>query len=322
MTLSDVMLFKPQFNQSVLERYVSPAEMTAFRQRITDQCEEAARYVVRQRQVLFDQIGTLVQEGLADQKPPFILQRTTDQKTEADYRATSLTGLANWLETNRTRFAVAKLPQVNAVIASLRQVKLQENRLKQELKMQFDSLEPVLAFDWLYIDDAKWIIELAAWCFFGLLANTIIKLIGAMRADDYRPREFCLIFPKAILAPVLALVVTALWASGLSESKINFANLPYLLVLFFLLGFATENLYGKIVGLADLIVTPTATLAQAKLEAAARESRYKYTTERVEKDDLPPPQTLSELETKLKQVAKSAYERGLVTQLAKEQEKP
>ena len=150
-----------------------------------------------------------------------------------------------------------------------------------------------------------------------MLANTIIKLIGAMRGDKYQPREFCLIFPKSILAPVLAMVITALWASGLSDSKISFTNLPYLLVLFFLLGFATESLYDKIVGLSELIVTPTAKVAEAKLEAAAKASRYLFTTPLTTVDDLPAPKTLDDLATNLKTVAKSAFERGIVSQLSK-----
>jgi len=317
-TLSDELLFKPQFCQRVLERYISPADMTEFKKGISDRCDEGARYAVRQRQLAFEQIGQLLQEGLANRKPPFILQKTADQKTESDYRFAALTNLTLWLETNKVGFAVTRRPDVDAAIALLHQLKAREDKLKRELEMQISCLKPVLAFDWLYIDRSRWIIELIFWCSFGVLANTIIKLIRVGREGKYNANEFCLIFPKAILAPVLALVITALWASGLSESKINFTNLAYLLVLFFVLGFATENLYEKIVGLADLVVTSSATASQARIDAAARESRYTYTTTNITANDLPIARTLTDLESKLSKVTRAAFERGVVSRLAKD----
>ena len=98
-TLSDELLFKPQFCQWVLERYVSPADMTEFKKGISDRCEEMARVAIRKRQITLGQIAALAQGELDDQTLPFILQKTSDQKTEADYRFTSLTNLSLWLQT-------------------------------------------------------------------------------------------------------------------------------------------------------------------------------------------------------------------------------
>jgi hypothetical protein len=323
--LSEEILFEPVFCQSFLERYISPADLAEFKQSVKARCEETARLAVRQRKLVFAPIPAFLSNALNHipvSQHPHLWQPGAD-RTETDYRMTRLADLRHWLETATNGLAADRRGEWQGLVNALQRQEQRETNLESTLETEIFCLEPVLAFDWLYLDKYAWVFEMFVWCWVGVLANTIIKLIESMRGKrEYDPNEFCLLFPKAVLAPVLGMVVTALWSSGLSESQINFANLPYLLVFFFALGFATESLYDKIVKLTELIVSRAATPSEERLAAAAAQSRYKFITRAVDVGDVPPPRNLNELESKLAAVAGAAFERGVVSRSARNEPTP
>jgi hypothetical protein len=322
--LSGEILFEPEFCQSALERYIPPADFAEFKQSVKARCDETARLAVRQRKLVFAPIPVFLSNALSHlpvSQHPHLWQPGAD-RTETDYRMARLDDLRGWLESNTNGLAADRREEWQRLINSLQRQAQREANLESALETEIFCLEPVLAFDWLYLDNYAWAFELFVWCWVGVLANTIIKLIESMRGKrEYDPKEFCLLFPKAVLAPVLGMVVTALWSSGLSDSQISFANLPYLLVFFFALGFATESLYDKIVKLTELLVARAATPSEERLAAAAQ-SRYKFITRAVDVGDLPPPRNLKELESKLAAVAGAAFERGVVSRSARNEPTP
>ena len=245
--------------------------------------------------------------------------------TDADYLRIILPDSIAWLKRELNGRSPSFIPPekrviVESIISSLEAQDLRETKSRRDLAEQVTGMKPVLSFDWMLIDDARWIFEVIFWCLFGVLAKTLIRLIAVGRLSDndpkaYNPTEFLLFIPKAVLAPLLAVVVVSWWATGYSEAKINFANLPYLLVFFFSLGFMTESIYSKLADLGQLIVGQSVAASEAKMSAASQQAIYQFRSPAVDTGSTAtgPVNTISQLADAAKAVTASALERGIVT---------
>lgn len=313
--ISEDARYRCYYRDDILDRFFARNTVNEWKQRMDEKGAALREEALCHRQPLLLALRDFIQTSLGEQA---ILTEgwTTGTNAECHLLSVNLLLVSNWLEKQRDLLH----PDRQKILDEfLRQVEAQDRRetaLRQRLVAEIAGLQANLSFDWLFIDGWKWIIEVFFWCTFGVLANTFITLIYATREGRYDPKEFLLVVPKGALAPVLALVIISWWATGLSESKINFVNLPYFLVLSFSLGFVTESLYVKIKDLGNLIVGPSATVSTAKLEAAAKRDVYKFVHPTVSLETLPPAPNLEILRQQLRLAAKAGIERGLVAQLS------
>ena len=172
-------------------------------------------------------------------------------------------------------------------------------------------LQPLFSFEFLYHEGSGWIIELVFWTWFGVLASAMAGLFDAIKLDNYKPQVFALTIPKLLLAPVLALVVVALWAAGFTETKVSLSNLPFFLAVAFALGFGHDRVIRLIRSFVKGVLGGLAfsTKRLAEQERQMRPYRSKYDL------DVPTalPSTISELRRRAKDVAKAEMEKSLVS---------
>ncbi|MEM9381037.1 MAG: hypothetical protein AAGB93_13885 [Planctomycetota bacterium] len=161
--------------------------------------------------------------------------------------------------------------QIDWEIESLRARVALEDQQRTRMKAQVGALDPPLTFRWLYHRQSGWIFEVAFWTIVGLLCNTMIALISASKTGGYRPELFLLLFPKLAIAPVLSIVIVALFSSGNGQYEISVLNLPMFLVLAFILGFASEGLYDKIRDISNVIL-PSVAIDEGQLASERRRS--------------------------------------------------
>ncbi|MDP2136738.1 MAG: hypothetical protein Q8J74_02685, partial [Candidatus Didemnitutus sp.] len=168
------------------------------------------------------------------------------------------------------------------------------------------------SFDWLKIEDAQWVWEVVAWTVFGFLANTLISLFKHCRERTYSADEFLLIFPKLVLAPLLSVVVVALWSSGISTAPINYLNLPVFLVFAFSLGFCTEQLYVAVKDITGWFISRFVKVSEDRVAELAKSVPYVFVNP-PPAASVPPPANLKQLRERIDSVAKAEFERGTVT---------
>jgi len=58
--------------------------------------------------------------------------------------------------------------------------------------------------------------ELVAWTIIGVLMNVSVTLSRTVQTRNYDPELFLLTFPRLFTAPIMAIVVVALFAAGLT----------------------------------------------------------------------------------------------------------
>ena len=307
--------FRCYYRDDILDRFFARNTVNEWKQRMDEKGTALRDEALLHRATLLGAVQEFVQNTLGEQA---ILTRGWTTGTNAGYNLLSinLPLVTTWLEKQDEALQPAKRGILSEFISQLKAQNKTEVEQRNRLVAEINGLKDKLSFDWFFIDSWTWIIEVFFWCSFGVLANTFITLIYAIREGRYDPKEFLLVVPKGALAPVLALVIISWWATGLSESKINFVNLPYFLVLSFALGFVTENLYVKIKDLASLLVGSSATAAAAKLEAAQQHDVYHYVHPNVSPAALPPASNLDTLREQLRNAAKAGMERGIVAQLS------
>jgi hypothetical protein len=306
---------RPIYNLALLQRFASKASIAEISQRIEQKRQFLSQSLVRLRREALVPVMQANQTALLwNPPPPGILAKAPEKATDDDFARADLGAIDRWLAqqapgikapANRSIFTVAR--------DGVRECDEIERRYRDELKQEAQALQPVLSFCWLYTDCGWWIVEVMFWSFAGVLANTIIALILACRAHRYSAEEYTLVLPKVFLAPTLAVVFVALWTTGFTESQINYLNLPYFLVFSFLLGFATESLYTKLRDLVSLVVTPSATLSEERLQEAAKDVPYPWIHNLEQAGATPAPKNLQELEAKAIAVAKAQAERATVT---------
>ncbi len=308
--------FKPFFLEGELERFFSKAQINDLEKRLGDKAAELSQRELERRRSVFLPAIQATKELLPGYNPPGVLGRDTAKVTDEDLLREDLSILIPWLTNNPGRFA----PENRALFQELAQqfiaLDLAEERIREQLRAESAALKPPLPFGWLFTEGAWWTIEVLVWSFLGVLANSIIGLILACRRSAYAPSEFVLVIPKIFLAPLLAFVIIAFWSTGFSESKITYLSLPYFLVMSFLLGFVTEGLYEKLRDLANLVVTPAATVSEQKVQDATRDEPYRFQNPTVRPGDQPPPRTLDEVRDQLRSVVKARLERSVVARTA------
>ena len=186
-----------------------------------------------------------------------------------------------------------------------------------EIYQNLPFLRPELSFQWLYHEDMGWIWELVAWTVIGVLINSLLGVQKAMQKDrllpddqknHYDPGVYMTVFPQILYAPILAIVVIAMFAAGLTESGILVVNLPYFLVLSFALGFGNERVV-RIVKTGIKAVLGGMTFSKERLaEEAALAARYRaqYSEGRILYGTKP--KSLKEVRQRASSVAKSSME--------------
>jgi hypothetical protein len=313
---------RPIYSMALLERFCSKASIAQISERLEQKRQFLSGSLLRQRRAALSPVMGLNQAALLwEGTPPAILGLSPDKATDEDFATADLGSMLLWLSNrvdtlkepgNRRAFLTA--------IEGLKESAARETRYQDELLREMDGLLPNLSFGWLYTESGWWVFEVLFWSFAGVLANTIIGLILACRARTYNAEEFTLILPKIFLAPALAIVFVALWTTGFSEAQITYLNLPYFLVFSFLLGFATESLYTKLRDLVGLVVTPSATVSEPRLRAAAADVPYPWIHKLEEARARPAPASLQALEAKATAVALATAERATVAAAAQQPE--
>lgn len=308
--------FEPTFKEAVLQRFFSRQQIVEMEQRVREKAQSLSQSTLEIRRDTLLPVIAVVQNTLGTRGRPGLLGQDAAAVTDAELSRVRLGVLSAWLSNSVSSVAPEQKPVIQQLMAEVSLLDALENKTRHDLQTEVQELEPPLSFCWLYTECGWWVVEVLLWSFLGVQANTIIALIGACREGKYSPAEFVLFFPKILLAPLLALVVVAFWSSGLSESKISYLNLPYFLVFSFALGFVTEGIYEKLRELGRLIVTPSVTLSQTKLEDAARKTPYQYRTRNVTAADLPSANNFDELEKNISTVLKARAERAVVAATA------
>ena len=316
LTISDDGRFKTYYRDDILDHYFARNRVNEWKQRTDEKCLAFRQDAAMRRLLVLDSVRQFIRGSLENAAPPGGAWHVYTNFTVTNILWVELPSLTNWLGRQYSAVVPSKTNLLNELISQVAALHSDEERWRNHLKAEIASLKEHISFDWFRIHEWRWLVEVFFWCTFGVLANTFITLIFAARENRYDAREFLLVIPKATLAPVLAVVIIAWWATGLSESPINFANIPYFLILSFALGFVTENLYVKIKELGTLIVAPSATASAARMQAAARRDLYKFVHPKVDPGILPAAQTVPELSTQLRTVLKGALEHGIVTRVA------
>ncbi|HVT74446.1 MAG TPA: hypothetical protein VHD61_15040 [Lacunisphaera sp.] len=326
--ISDDGNFSFHFRDDILNRYFARDKINAWKQDQEEKGRRLSDEVLGRRKGLLRAAAHFVYTtfDLAMARTFFPNDPEGDTVSDANYRNAVLPEAAGWLNNELNGRSPSLIPPEKRVLAeSFRQALMREEArersLRETLAAQIAGLKPVLSFDWMLVSDAWWIVEVIFWCIFGILAKTMIRLIEVGRLPSgapggYDPTEFLLFIPKSVLAPLLAVVVVSWWATGYSEAQINFANLPYLLVFFFSLGFMTETVYKKLSDLGSLLVSQAATASAAKMGEAARQDVYKFRNPAADPANAGPVNTVAQLAAATKAVAASALERGVVTREA------
>ena len=324
--ISDDGRYDPFFFDGNLERFFSKVGILEFKEKLKFKTDEARKPATARRRKILRPIIKSVSEWLIDNSvvTPLSVRllnsiESQDDSSDDDIARYHLSDLARILivcDDCGVKFPPERGAAIREFAKQIAVLDEQEKLERADLIQEIKSLNTPLSFGWLYTEDALWVIEVTFWSFLGVIANTIIALILACRSDKYAPAEFVLVFPKIFMAPLLAVVVVALWSSGFSESKISYLNLPYFLVFSFLLGFGTEALYEKLRDLTALIVTPAATLSEKKVEEASRNVPYQYQTPDVKAGDLSPAHTLAEVEKNMSTAIKARLERSIVAHAA------
>lgn len=193
-------------------------------------------------------------------------------------------------------------------IAILARQGCDEAQTIQGMRNELLTLDYAVSFAFLDGTGAKWILHLIAWSLFGLFANSLAGLMKAVKNNSYNGLIFAFIYPKMLLAPLIAVVVVALVVYGLFTTQLNLANQPMFLVFAFLSGYASEKFNGILQDAAHGILA-SQKFDQKKLESAMSVARIPYPS--------PPklnekPETVSDFEKN----AALAADHAIVTTLA------
>lgn len=237
------------------------------------------------------------------------------EPSDDDYASSDLAAAIAWLEAKSGRlYSPLRSADLESILAALRALEADERAAVEELQREHRVLGSRLYFRWVYHEGAGWILEVAVWALAGMLCNTLIALIVLTYKGTYHAARFATVFPKLILAPLLAVVFTAMWSSGFTESGVTYVNLPYFLVTSFVLGYATEQLFSKLRDVVGVILG-SAGISEERLRMAGSLTPYTFVN--------PPesawaltPTNLPELREKAKRVARHELEKGIVAELA------
>lgn len=248
--------FVIQYDTGKMKKYFSPDSISEFRESLEKEAGASRKnYLQRRRDVLertrsyaWRAFGAGVSPDAASAPSPLnVAIQGGVVPSDGAFEQANLNDIAEWLRARLNKIDQAsRLATHQSLIASLERVEQEEQLERKRLESQIQALEPPLYFNWVYHEGAGWVLEISVWSIIGALANALIAVIRACSKGKYDPCRFVMLIPKLVLAPVLALVFTAIWAAGISQSGVSFLNLPYFLVWAFVLGFGTEQLFSKL----------------------------------------------------------------------------
>lgn len=330
------------FDDAQIRRHTSRQEGEDLKRSVVEKLEEYRKRALAKRQTELDRARHLIGLGLSTEarNGPGVLgcpclrearpvseiagavasmlevAAEVDRPSNEEYAATDLRAAATWLEDMKGQVdADLRGADLKSIVAALGALAQEEDEALAELKLRHRVAGSRLYFRWVHHEGAGWILEVSVWALAGMLCNTLIALIVLTYRGTYNAARFATVFPKLILAPLLAVVFTAMWSSGFTESGVTYVNLPYFLVFSFVLGYATEQLFSKMRDVVGVILG-TAGLSEEKLRMADSLTPYTFVN--------PPespwalvPTTVEELREKAKRVARHEVEKGIVTELAK-----
>lgn len=269
LTFKKLGVFNYQLNESALERFYDAQEVEAFKEKLADQVKVEKQKSLSQRLQLIQRFNVYVQlqssgfalDGLLDIQVKNQSDLAEIERVNLSYIKTRVKALQ---AQNDCSLAISACDsQSNYLYLSilsdeLDQLIAEDRKAKMYLKGLSQSLKPQLNFTWLYHPGFGWIFELVFWCWFGLISCHVICLIKNVKNKDYDANIFALVFPRILLAPIMAIVIVALLASGYTEYNQNLNNFPYFLVLAFILGFNTENVNAIISQVSNKLLQPIA----------------------------------------------------------------
>lgn len=282
--------FDIKFNDAVLYRFYETQKANEFKQHLTEKNKDLRELFIKKRIALVKQIEQVVTTVYPQERPIYIPTLDSPDLTFTVQRI-NLNVLADELAKLKPDFVTHAQANGNAgqknnvaesydyIVRQLKDLAAQEFEARKELIGSAEQdLQPQLSFLWLYHPGFNWILELVFWSWFGLFSCALVNLNKRCRENEYSAGEYCLLFPRIILAPVLGLVVVALISSGYAVQDQNLDNFPYLLMLFFFLGFASENVNLMIRDVANKIFRPVPA-HEAEPEHEASQAKHKQNDE-------------------------------------------
>lgn len=307
--------FTPSYDDSILGRFFAPVRIVEIKERIAAKSDAARRQTEVERRQLLVPLQRLVERGLTEQGPLEIIAHPPDHDSAVVWAGVNLDEIQRWLCERHDRFAPEKHPEVDDYLGALGRQTCRETARKTLLRRELQALDSSLSFSWLRIDGAYWVLEVAGWSVFGLLANTLITLFQHSRKRTYSADEFILLFPKLVLTPLVSVVAVALWCSGISDAPINHLNLPVFLIFAFSLGFCTEQLYVAIKDITAWFLSRFVKISEDRVAELAKNVNYAFANP-PPPAGAPPPENLKQLRARMDAVAKTEFERGLVAKLS------
>lgn len=255
-TLSSIGYMELNYKDAVLRRFFAPEKIGELKDELDKKLAAKRSAAFGRRKNLILQVAGFAHEYLCTSSTPRILQQAMvgrdfasacgathlENASDKNYQNADLVQLRDWLDSSSGQLRPGKQADEKYFAEGLSdQLKLEKNIVK-EITSEVGSLEPPVSFLWLYHPGFGWIFEVVIWSILGVLSNSLIAVMRTAKKGGYDSRQFILFVPKLVLAPVLSILFVALWASGFTESKVEYLNLPYFLVMSFVLGFASERL--------------------------------------------------------------------------------
>jgi len=260
-----------QYDETMLRRFFPDQRVKAVK-------ESADRFLKSKRNVLLEQRRTVLENAaeaaclhgdLRHSLPPRLLRRLMadedlkvfdDDGEEVAVRCGLTDNLASVSDTELAK------AQMNAIVDYLKlqigdaggqaKIYLQEalkgieahqkavNSVLEDVKARIRALEYDLDFQWLGSEGATWIVHLIVWSWLGLVANTLIGAMKALKENTYSGVIAVFFFPKLILSPLVAIPVIATIAYGITDVNLRLSNQPMFLLVAFSSGFASEGFNG------------------------------------------------------------------------------
>ncbi|UAA37550.1 hypothetical protein KIH87_12600 [Paraneptunicella aestuarii] len=265
--------FDLRFNDNALFRFYDDVKINAYKQSFEAKNNDLKKHFLKQRAMLMKKVTAIVQRVNVANNLVYMPDLDGSDlasvltSVDIDSLRTELEAVADNTDFKSIPDGQQLSKELKHAIGLLGSLSEQELKARKEMMISaHEELRPQLSFLWLYHPGSMWIVELVFWSWFGLFSCSLVNLNKVCRERRYTASEFSLMFPRIILAPVLGMVVVALISSGyaMQDQKLN--NFPYLLMLFFFLGFTSENVNLIIRDMANKLFRPVASHADHPMD--------------------------------------------------------
>lgn len=324
--------FAVVYDDAELARFFAPEKIGEIKRTIDEKAERLrSQGLSRRRQLLIGHWAFMRQRVSTVGAPGWFANDPESRKAEAktimavdseknvsdeDLKSTHVVSLRAWIENQDSKISGRHREQYRGILAQQQALIDEEDGYRALLVREINGLKPVLNFDWLYHEDAGWVLEVVVWSIIGAMCNTIAGLIMSCHKGKYDPCKFVQAFPKMLLAPVLAVVAIAVWSSGFSKSPITFLNLPYFLLTAFILGFSSTRVLALLRTTTNMVLAG-AELSEEKIFEAGKKSAYEPFNPYVARESLPKPRTLRDVASNAAAIAKHSVEAAVVNTLGR-----